>query len=334
MVAECVNRHVTVINMSSPRRRNVTKILIGLLVVVIALVLVYFLQKPDEQKNSAAAETASAPSQKYKFELAADESSKRDELSAESVNLERLRQRFQKAQPVAVDTTQLDVEINAVMSQNSDIIFGISIKDLSTGTVYDYGNKEGMTAASVTKVLTATDYLKQVELGSRSLSTVMSNGQTAQQNIEQMIVVSDNDAWHILNENLTYTQMQSYAHSIGLTSYDYTDNTISASHTTLLLGDLYGRKLINESNTQLLLSYMERANYRDLIIPAVPPHDTVYHKAGEYLANLNDAAIITNATDTIVLSIFTKSTAGYSKSRVSGLMQKITTPTLTTFKLN
>ena len=79
---------------------------------------------------------------------------------------------------------------------------------------------------------------------------------------------------------------------------------------------------------------MERANYRDLIIPTVPETDTVYHKAGEYNGYLHDAAIITNSNNAIVLTIFTKSTQTYSKSRIATLMQQITTPVLETFSLN
>ncbi|HVO86213.1 MAG TPA: serine hydrolase [Candidatus Binatia bacterium] len=258
----------------------------------------------------------------------------KDSLGADSVDSGKLRELVQKNSQAPIDTTSLDSQINSIMSSNGDITFGISIKDLNTGTIYNYGNQAPMTAASVAKVLTAVDYLKQVELGNKSLSTVMVDGNTAQYDMEQMIVVSDNDAWHVLNEDLGYPQMQDYAVSIGINSYDYVNNTLSAGDTTNLLGDLYGRKLINESNTQLLLSYMERANYRDLIIPAVPTTDTVYHKAGEYLSSLNDAAIITNSTNAIVISIYTESLASYDKGRVSSLMQQITTPTLQTFHLN
>ena len=286
--------------------------------------------------NSSSSTESQSNIRPYWLLDAKDESSQQDSLDESAVNRERLRQRItlETQQQATVDTTKLTEQINAIIAQNHDIIFGISIKDISTGQTYDYGNVGPMTAASVTKVLTAVDYLKQVELGNRRLDQVMSNGYTAQQNIEQMIVVSDNLAWEILNNNLTYGQMQQYAESIGLESYYYADNTISSNDTTLLFADLYERKLINESNTQLLLSYMERANYRDLIIPAVPAHDTVYHKAGEYLINLNDATIITDGNTTVALTIYTESTGYYDKARVANLMQQIAIPVLETFQLH
>lgn len=262
------------------------------------------------------------------------DSSAGDEQDESKVDFSRLKEFVKKIQDRPTDTATLDSEINQIINANKDITFSISIQYLNTGQIHNYGATGAMTAASVTKVLTAVDYYKQVELGRKKLDTLMSNGQTAQRNIEQMIVVSDNDAWHTLNEDLTYQQLQQYAKSIGLTSYYYADNVISAGDTTKLLADTYERKLINETNTQRLLAYMQRANYRDLVIPAVPETDIVYHKAGEYNGYLHDATIITNPTNAIALTIFTRSLKGYDKSHVASLMQQITTPTLETFGLN
>jgi beta-lactamase class A len=301
---------------------------IGLLILLFAI-LIAGLRDSEIKAQQASAETAPTT---FMMEQPSD-SAQQDALGTSSVNGERLRQRINANSNAPVDTTNLDSQINNIINSNSDIVFGVSIIDLNTGSAHNYGNLEPMTAASVTKVLTATDYYKEVELGHKSLSTVMVDGNTAEYDIEQMIVVSDNNAWHVLNDALTYPQMQAYAESIGLTSYNYADNTISSSDTAKLLAGVYMRRLINEAHTESLLSYMERANYRDLVLPAVPEHDTAYHKAGELYGNLNDAVIITNSTESIVLSIYTHSYY-YDKARVSALMQEITTPTLTTFSLN
>ncbi len=297
----------------------------GFILTALGLLLILFIAIVLRSQNSSAAisETAYAPT----------DSSENDSLGSDRVNLARLKSFIHTNSNAPVDTTSLDNQISAIISSNPDIIISVAIKDLNTGSIHNYGNQDAMTGASVTKVLTATDYLKQVELGHKSLNTVLADGNTAQYDIEQMIVVSDNNAWHALNDSLTYSQMQSYAQSIGLSSYYYVDNTISTADVTKLLGDLYQRQLINESNTQLLLSYMERANFRDLIIPAVPEHDTVYHKAGWLYSYLNDATIITNADHAIALTIFTDSITNYDKARISSIMQSITTPTLTTFGL-
>lgn len=303
-------------------------------VLIILLLLVVLLLLPGTHSSRAAArqpepEVPAVPT----------DSLQADQKDLSSVDYDKLKQYITAATappaPVPVDTTNMDNQINTIIADNADITFGVSIKDVNTGAFYNYGYLDAMTCASVSKVLTAVDYYKQVELGLRSLDTVMVNGNTAQYNIEQMIVVSDNDAWHTLNDDLTYPQIQEYARSIGINSYLWNGNVMSSSDTALLFADLYERKLISEPNTQQLLAYMEIANFRDLIIPAVPPHDTVYHKAGWYSAYLNDAAIITNATNTIVVSIYTDSnTTYYDKARVAPLMQQITTAALQTFKLN
>jgi len=308
-----------------PWYKRTSTILIGAALVVVAAL---FIIANNQSEAAAPTEVSSSPTYQPV------DSAAHDEQPASAVDGSRLKQFIESKQTPAIDASNLANQINSIMAANPDIIFGVSIKYLNDGTTYNYGDQEPFTAASTTKVLTATDYLKQVELGNRSLDQVMPDGNTAQYDLEQMIIVSDNNAWHVLNENLGYTQLQDYAVSIGLNSYYYGDNVINVADMTKLLADMYQRLLINEDHTQLLLSYMERANYRDLIIPAVPEHDTVYHKAGEYAGNLHDATIITNSTHTIVLTIFSASLESYSKSRVAGLMQQMTTPTLQTFYLN
>lgn len=303
----------------------------GLLLAVMGLLAVASSNQPESGGQSAAAGQQISGSALYQNTT---DSSAHDAQDESKVNFPRLKEFISKIQGRPIDTASLDSQINQIINDNQDIRFGVAINYLNTGQAHHYGVTSAMTAASVTKVLTAVDYYKQVELGYRSLNTVMSNGQTAQANLEHMIVASDNNAWHVLNEALTYQQLQTYAEGIGLNSYYYADNTINVGDTTKLLADMYQRKLINETNTEQLLSYMERANYRDLVIPAVPASDTVYHKAGEYGGYLHDATIITNGTNTVVLTIFTQSTHSYDAARVAQLMQQITAPALTTFHLD
>ncbi len=320
-------------------KKPVIIIAVVLMVIVIGAVFIAYEDNQTVTHAAASQEDPTSPAAEEQISSTppyqdTSDSSPNDQQDASKVNFPRLKEFNSKIQNKPVDTATLDSEINQILNNNKDIEIGVSIKFLNTGQVHNYGSSDPFTAASVTKVLTAVDYYKQVELGNKSLDTIMSNGQTAEHNIEQMIVVSDNDAWHILNENLTYQQLQDYAHSIGLASYSYDGNTIAARDVTKLLADMYQRKLISEANTVQLLSYMERANYRDLVIPAVPETNTVYHKAGEYDGNLHDATIITDTADTIILTIFTHSLGSYSKSHVASIMQQITTPTLATFHLN
>jgi beta-lactamase class A len=212
--------------------------------------------------------------------------------------------------------------INKVISGNSSIDFSVSITDLNSGQQENYGDNQQMTAGSVGKLITAVDFLHQVEIGQESLSEQL-NGDSAQDELQQMIVVSDDTSWEDLNEELTYPQIGSYATSIGL-NYDYVDNAISSQDINVLLQKLYSDQLLSSQDTKLLLSYMKEANYRSYIVPAVPSDDTIYHKIGLYNDNVNDAAIITHGSSAIALTIFTNGNGIYNWSERAQLIQEIT----------
>ena len=237
-----------------------------------------------------------------------------------------------EASPISL--TALNNLISDVTQNNSGITFGLSMINLNTGSQLNYGQTGPMAAASVSKILTATDFLNQVELGNESLSETLEDGNTASYDLQQMITVSDDNAWDSLNDELSYDQLQDYANQLGLNSYDALGNNLSASDTATLLSQLSRGKLLNPADTWLVLSYMKVANYRSFIIPAVPSHDTVYHKVGEVDDNVNDAAIISNGRQSIVLVIYTNGNGLYNWTARATLMQQIAKPVLSYYHLN
>jgi hypothetical protein len=230
--------------------------------------------------------------------------------------------------------SKLNSSINSIIQSNPNITFGISIENLNDNTQLNYGEIGPMTSASVSKVLTATDFLKRVELGEESINEILDDGNTASADINSMITVSDDSAWGALNDEISYSQLQDYGGQLGLSSYDAQTNSLSPSDTAKLFSKLYEGKLLNAAHTKLVLSYMLKANYRLFIIPAVPGSDTVYHKVGELDDDVNDAAIITNGKQTIVLSIYTDGNGTYDWPSRAILMQQITTAALDYYKLN
>lgn len=228
----------------------------------------------------------------------------------------------------------MDNTINSVIQSNSGVSFEVAVTDLNTGNQLNFGQTVPMAAASVEKLVTASYFLSQVEKGQESMSETLEDGNTASYDLQQMIVVSNDSAWESLNDQLGYNYLQEYANNLGLTSFDSTQNTLSASDTATLLDLLYHGKLLNSSNTKLLLSYMKQANYRDLIIPAVPSYDTIYHKVGEYNDNVNDASIITNGSQSIALVIFTNGNGLYNWTNRAVMMQQITKAVLAHYQLN
>lgn len=213
--------------------------------------------------------------------------------------------------------------INTVINNNSDIDMSVSLIDLSDNQAEQYGDNSAFTAASTTKLITAADFLHEVELGQQSLNETV-NGHTAVYEIQQMIVISDDEAWDDLNELLGFNQLQAYANSIGLNSFQSVANTVTSNDMATLLEQLYEGQLLNSINTQLLLSYMKQANYRQYIVPAVPSDDTIYHKVGLYEDDVDDEAIIVNGKKAFAIVIFTDGNGIYNWPARAQMMQQIT----------
>jgi beta-lactamase class A len=238
-------------------------------------------------------------------------------------------------QPTAAQLATLKSTVNSIISNNSDIDFEVSAVDISGGNNrLDFGVSGPMTAASVSKILTAADFLQEVEKGQQTLSETLEDGNTASYDMQQMIVVSDDNAWESLNDQLTYTQIQSYADQIGVNSYQWQNNTLSAYDTANMLAKLWEGKLLNVANTNLILGYMKQANYRQYMVPAIPSYDTIYHKIGLYNDNVNDAAIITGGKQVISLVIFTNGNGTYDWPDRATMMQQITKAFLTYYGLS
>jgi beta-lactamase class A len=211
------------------------------------------------------------------------------------------------AQKPAVTLSTAVADMNQAITANSGagVEVAATLIDLDNNKEYDAG-ETGVVfrAASTTKVLAAIDYLHEVELGQATLTQTI-DGVSAQQAIKQMIEVSDNDAWAGINDFLG-TDQQAYAASLGLSSYDFDTNTITASDEAKLLAQLYQGKLLTTAHQALLYSYLANTDSTDLIPAALPANATVYNKYGELDGNLHDAAIVSYGGHHFVLVIYTK----------------------------
>lgn len=234
------------------------------------------------------------------------------------------------SEPSSSTLATMGNQINTILQQNSAIDFSVSITNLNNNQAQHFGDTAAFTAASVTKLITAAYFLNQVEAGQQTLTETI-NGSSAEYELQQMIVVSDDNAWDALNTQLGYAALQSYANNLGLASFQSVPNTVTSDDIASLLQKLYEGSLLNASDTNLLLSWMKQANYRTYIVPAVPSSDTIYHKIGLYEDFVNDAAIITNGQKSIVLVIFTNGNGTYDWTNRATLMQQITTAVLNTY---
>ncbi|MHC6222349.1 serine hydrolase [Arthrobacter sp. MMS24-S77] len=208
------------------------------------------------------------------------------------------------AVPVAGVTPALDAEINSIINANSQYQVGVTLIDLSNGSSHQYGVQAAFEAASTAKVLAAAAYYHLVEAGEVSLDDPLGDYTSGFQ-IKEMIQESDNDSWSLIMDAVGYSELQSYAASIGV-SYDPLNNTLTPSEMASVLADLYAGKLLNQQDTAQLLSYMQNTNYETLIPAAVPAGITVFHKYGLLDDELHDASILTNGTSSYVFVVYTK----------------------------
>ncbi|MEK7152937.1 MAG: serine hydrolase [Patescibacteria group bacterium] len=220
--------------------------------------------------------------------------------------------------------------IQALLGENADLEMSISIVDLQNNDSYHYGDTDSYMAASISKLLTATLFLHKVELGQATLAEMIGVG-TARSQLEKLIVESDNTAWHALNAKLTLGSLQEYAKTIGMRSYDVAANTVSSDDIASLLSKLARGKLLDNHNTDFLLSLMHQANMRNYIVAGISEGATAYHKTGYLADRVHDAAIIKKGDRSYVLVIFSKASGNYDFGRGATLFGNITAVTSDAF---
>jgi beta-lactamase class A len=232
----------------------------------------------------------------------------------------------------AVQTSLMSSQINNVISSYQDMEVGVAIVDLNNHKSYRYGISQPFIAASISKVLTASLFLHEVELGQQTLNEDI-DGSSAQYELQQLIEISDDTAWINLNNSLTNDALSNYAQQIGLRNYDPSQNTLTADDISLLLAKLYKGELLNSADTQLLMNYMHDANYDNYIVASVPKGVKVYHKIGFLDDRVHDAAIIDNGKHPYVLVIFTKmdNDGDYDDAEGHQIFASITSATVQAF---
>lgn len=229
-----------------------------------------------------------------------------------------------------ISTEEMGAKINAIIAANLDTDVGVAITDLTSGQTYHYGLTEVFEAASIGKLITAANYLQEVEDKKRSLDDKVA-GVNASEQIKLMLEKSDNVSWRAMNSELTHDSLEAYAKFIGLQTYDPDKNYIAVDDINIIVTKLYTGKLLNKTHTQQLLTHMKIANEADYIPPAVPAGINVYHKAGLLEDRVHDAAIIDDGNRAYSLVIFTNGQKRYHKLDRATLFHQITKVTIAHF---
>lgn len=186
-----------------------------------------------------------------------------------------------------------------------------------------YNATSSVVPASTYKIYVAYAILHGIEQGGYTLSTVTSDGNSIQTDLNAMILNSDNDAARTLGFLYGWKNINTLLQSQGTTGtdlYNYIppstqpvgDKHTTASDLATILQKLYKGQLLNQTHTQLLLSLMEQQHYRERIPSGVPSGVTVADKPGWLTGNddpgtivQNDAAIVYGPKSTYLLVITT-----------------------------
>lgn len=209
-----------------------------------------------------------------------------------------------------------------VIAENPQVDISVSAIDLKTGGSFSYGDSKPFVGASVTKLLTALCALNESEKGNLSLTESLGDYPISW-HLKQLVNQSNNDSWALLNSRVGVEKLINYSDSIGASSFDYYSNSVSATDVAKLLSELYSGKLLNSSDTKLLLSYMQNTNNEDLIPGGVPQGVTVYHKYGDIDYSLHDATIV-EAKNPFVLVVFTSSPSSMDYDQRENIIHRIT----------
>lgn len=220
--------------------------------------------------------------------------------------------------------------VSELQQQHPDVAIGVSVANLQDNQTYHWGDDAPFGSASVAKLITAAAAFDQIEDGDLDGDTKI-DGYTVSEDLKKLIEESDNDAWQRLNDHLGTEALESYAESVGVTSYAREGQTVTSDDIALLLTKLYQGELLNANHTDQLLEFMKNANYAQYIPEAIPESLTVYHKAGFLEDRVHDAAVIADDDRAIVLVIFTKGGEDYSTDTAQGIIHQVTDTAIDTF---
>lgn len=188
-----------------------------------------------------------------------------------------------------------------------------------------------MPTASTYKLFVAYAVLHEVEQGNLKLSHMLSSGDTVKSCLQKMIVLSDNPCGRSLGFLVGWEKIEKLLESKGidntyLNNYDENDQLLTAEKTSTaqahskFLQLLHDGKLLNTSNTELLLGYMEKQQWRERIPAGVPKDIKIADKPGFLPGMQNDAAIVYGPRSTYVLVVLSNSNNPASLAEISTIV--------------
>lgn len=108
-----------------------------------------------------------------------------------------------------------------------------------------------------------------------------------------MIEQSDNTAAYLLgNVVIGLPQIQKQIEDWGLLQTDMVNNKTSAKDMSVLLKKIYNGEITSKPYTLEMLEFMNKTDFEDRIPTGVPQDVKTYHKTGDEIGKIHDAAIV------------------------------------------
>lgn len=214
--------------------------------------------------------------------------------------------------------------------------FSIYVSDLNTGRDYGINEEMVVTAASINKIpILATLYYltahKEIDLdkivvpqpddiqdyGTGSIRYDPAGTAYSLQTLARLMMEkSDNTAAHILGKIIIgFDRIQTLVENWGLTQTSMADNKTSAKDISILLTKMYRGEITNKALTREMLGFMTKSDFEDRIPDGVDPSVTVYHKTGDEVGKIHDAAIVDLDGKPYFLAIFTTDISDEEKTK-------------------
>ncbi len=203
-----------------------------------------------------------------------------------------------------INFEDMKLQVEEILKDH-DADFGIGFKDLETNISWGIDEDKVFTAASTMKVLAVSALYDEVERGILDLEKRI-GGVALREHARLALEVSDNNSWETINNAVGYKDLQKYAVGLGLLDVDVFENRISARDFRVLLEKLYRGQLLNNENTQEVLSFMDHTETENRIPAGIDETEIIYHKTGTLDGLTHDGAVVISGQGDYILTVYTE----------------------------
>lgn len=216
-----------------------------------------------------------------------------------------------------IDSTELQSKLQIIVNNYPEFDIGIAFVSPQLGDPIAIDGEIPFVAASTTKVITAAYALHQAQLGNVSLNDIIGND-TLNNNIRNMIVHSDNDAWAVLLEYFAYDNITNFGNKYGAVGFDSIQNTINASAMASFMSVILSEGVLTNEYSSLLKDFMVQSDTGPITLE--PRFLPLIKKAGWLDDRLHLTGIIESdsRSDRLAFAVYIKSKTDASYPFSSG----------------